>query len=58
MCARNWIKKKKKNLVVEKMKNFFLFKFFSGTVLKSLPLKKILAEKTEKTEPIFDTDHN
>jgi hypothetical protein len=38
-------------------KKKFFFKFLSGTVLKSLPLKKILADKTEKTEPIFDTDH-
>jgi hypothetical protein len=33
-----------------------LKKFLSGTVLKSLPLKKIIAGKTEKKENIFETD--
>jgi hypothetical protein len=40
--------------MLKKIKNF-LKKFLSGTVLKSLWLKKILEEKTEH---IFDTDFN
>jgi hypothetical protein len=39
---------------MKKLEKYFLW-LSSGKVLKSLPLQKFLAEKTES---IFDTDHN